>query len=69
MYNINQNQFLTCNTYLINLKLYKSLKIQTITGQCYIYSNFHCKSLNAHQDRKETLKKIKHSQICLQIKL
>jgi hypothetical protein len=28
MYNINQNQFLTCNTYLINLKLYKSLKMQ-----------------------------------------
>ncbi len=28
------------NTYLITLKLYKSPKIQTITWQCYIYSNF-----------------------------
>jgi hypothetical protein len=28
------------NTYLINLTLYKSPKIQTITWQCYIYSNF-----------------------------
>jgi len=57
------------NTYLINLRFYKSLKIQTITWQCYIYSNFHYKSPSGHQDQNEKFQKNEHLQICLQIKL
>jgi len=50
------SNYVNWNTCLINLKLYKGLKIQTIISQCYIYSNFHYKSLGGHQDKKEKLK-------------
>jgi hypothetical protein len=50
------SNYVNWNTYLINLKLYKGLKIQTIIWQCYMYSNFHYKSLGGHHDEKEKLK-------------